>query len=195
MPNGNPLSVPIRRAVLSLNGGPTDELVIECGCKLARADAAELVAIYVVEVDWSHDLDDDLEARVLVGGERHALGGTFFQPTLLGDVTTDMIITHEETFGPVAPLYRFKTEEEVIRLANDTEFGLASYFYARDLGRIWRVSEGLEYGMVGINTGIISTEVAPFGGVKHSGLGREGSHLGIDEFVEVKYVCLGGINS
>jgi len=134
-------------------------------------------------------------ARILAGGERHELGGTFFQPTLLGDVTTDMRITREETFGPVAPLYRFKTDEEAIRLANDTEFGLASYFYSRDLGRIWRVSEGLEYGMVGINTGIISTEIAPFGGVKESGIGREGSHYGIDEFVEVKYLCMGGIDS
>ena len=134
-------------------------------------------------------------ARILAGGERHELGGTFFKPTLLGDVTTDMRITREETFGPVAPLYRFESEEEAIRLANDTEFGLASYFYARDLGRIWRVSEGLEYGMVGINTGIISTEVAPFGGMKESGIGREGSHYGIDEFVEVKYLCMGGIGS
>ena len=133
-------------------------------------------------------------ARVVVGGQRHDLGGTFFQPTVLDGVTTDMEITREETFGPVAPLYRFSTEQEAIRMANDTEFGLAAYFYARDLGRVWRVSEALEYGMVGINTGIISTEVAPFGGVKESGIGREGSHYGIEEFVEVKYLCIGGID-
>jgi succinate-semialdehyde dehydrogenase/glutarate-semialdehyde dehydrogenase len=133
-------------------------------------------------------------ARVLVGGHRHELGGTFFQPTVLDDVTTDMDITCEETFGPVAPLYRFSTEHQAMQMANDTEFGLAAYFFARDLGRVWRVSERLEYGMVGINTGIISTEVAPFGGVKESGTGREGSHYGIEEFVEVKYLCMGGID-
>ena len=130
-------------------------------------------------------------ARVVVGGSRHALGGSFFQPTVLADVTTDMKVTREETFGPVAPLFRFKTEEEAIRMANDTEFGLASYFYSRDLSRVWRVSEGLEYGIVGINTGIISTEVAPFGGVKESGLGREGSKYGIDDYLEMKYLCMG----
>ncbi|MFN3461538.1 MAG: NADP-dependent succinate-semialdehyde dehydrogenase [Oceanibaculum sp.] len=130
-------------------------------------------------------------ARVVVGGSRHALGGSFFQPTVLADVTTDMKVTREETFGPVAPLFRFKTEEEAIKMANDTEFGLASYFYSRDLSRVWRVSEGLEYGIVGINTGIISTEVAPFGGVKESGLGREGSKYGIDDYLEMKYLCMG----
>jgi succinate-semialdehyde dehydrogenase/glutarate-semialdehyde dehydrogenase len=134
-------------------------------------------------------------ARVVVGGHRHALGGTFFEPTVLQDVTTDALITREETFGPVAPLYRFTTEEEVIRLANATEFGLAAYFYARDLGRVWRVGEGLEYGMVGINTGAVSTELAPFGGVKESGLGREGSHYGVEEFVEVKYMLMGGLDT
>lgn len=132
-------------------------------------------------------------ARLVVGGERHPLGGTFFQPTILTDVTNAMRVASEETFGPVAPLFRFTTEEEAIRIANDTEFGLAAYFYSRDLGRVWRVSEGLEYGMVGINTGIISTEVAPFGGVKESGIGREGSKYGIDEYLEVKYLCMGGI--
>ena len=132
-------------------------------------------------------------ARVVTGGKPHDLGGTFYQPTLLADVTTEMKVTTEETFGPVAPLFRFKTEEEAIALANDTEFGLASYFYARDLGRVWRVGEALESGIVGVNTGIISTEVAPFGGVKESGVGREGSHYGIDEFLEVKYLCLGGV--
>jgi succinate-semialdehyde dehydrogenase/glutarate-semialdehyde dehydrogenase len=134
-------------------------------------------------------------AKVAVGGHRHALGGTFFEPTVLTGVSQDTLITKEETFGPVAPVYRFHTEEEGIRLANDTEFGLAAYFYARDIGRIWRVGEGLDYGMVGINAAAISTELAPFGGVKESGLGREGSHYGIDEFVEVKYMLMGGLTS
>jgi succinate-semialdehyde dehydrogenase/glutarate-semialdehyde dehydrogenase len=133
-------------------------------------------------------------AHVLVGGSRHALGGRFFEPTVLTDVTPAMIVAREETFGPVAPLFRFTTEDEAIRLANDTEFGLAAYFYGRDIGRIWRVAEALEYGIVGINTGLISTEVAPFGGVKESGLGREGSKYGIEEFLEIKYLCMGGIS-
>ena len=132
-------------------------------------------------------------ARVVIGGHRHALGGSFYEPTILADVTTDMQVTREETFGPVAPLFRFKTEAEAIEMANDTEFGLAAYFYSRDVNRVWRVSEALEYGIVGINEGIISTEVAPFGGVKESGLGREGSKYGIEEFLEVKYLCLGGV--
>ena len=132
-------------------------------------------------------------ARVVVGGRRHALGGTFYEPTVLADVTTDMMVTREETFGPVAPLFRFKTEAEAITMANDTEFGLAAYFYSRDINRVWRVAEALEYGIVGINEGIISTEVAPFGGVKESGLGREGSKYGIEEFLEVKYLCMGGV--
>ena len=130
---------------------------------------------------------------MLTGGKRHSLGGTFFQPTVLVDVTTQMKLAREETFGPVAPLFRFKTEEEAVRLANDTEFGLAAYFYSRDIGRVWRVAEALEYGMVGINEGLISTEVAPFGGMKESGIGREGSKYGIEEFVEIKYLCMGGI--
>ncbi|MCP4283279.1 MAG: NADP-dependent succinate-semialdehyde dehydrogenase [Gammaproteobacteria bacterium] len=134
-------------------------------------------------------------ARLIAGGHRHELGQTFFQPTLLGDVTPEMCISNEETFGPVAPLYRFNTEDEAIAMANDTEFGLAAYFYARDLGRVWRVHEALEYGIVGVNTGIISTETAPFGGVKESGIGREGSKYGIDDYLEIKYICLGGINS
>jgi succinate-semialdehyde dehydrogenase/glutarate-semialdehyde dehydrogenase len=134
-------------------------------------------------------------ARVITGGARHERGGNFFQPTLLADVPTDAMIFREETFGPVAPLFRFKTEDEAIRMANDTEFGLASYFYARDVGRIFRVAEALEYGIIGINEGIISTEVAPFGGMKASGLGREGSHYGIDEYLEVKYLTLGGIGT
>jgi succinate-semialdehyde dehydrogenase/glutarate-semialdehyde dehydrogenase len=134
-------------------------------------------------------------AKIVTGGRRHALGGSFFEPTVLADVTTDMVVTREETFGPVAPLFRFKTEEEAIRMANDTEFGLASYFYSRDLGRVWRVAEALEYGIVGINEGIISTEVAPFGGVKESGLGREGSKYGIEDYLEIKYLCMGGIKA
>ena len=132
-------------------------------------------------------------ARVVVGGNRHALGGRFFEPTVLADVTPAMMVAREETFGPVAPLFRFKTEQEAIALANDTEFGLAAYFYGRDIGRVWRVAEALEAGIVGINTGLISTEVAPFGGVKQSGLGREGSKYGIEDFVEIKYLCFGGI--
>jgi len=132
-------------------------------------------------------------AKVAAGGARHERGGTFYQPTILTGVTTDMKVTREETFGPVAPLFRFKTEEEAIAMANDTEFGLASYFYARDLGRVWRVGEALESGIVGINTGIISTEVAPFGGVKESGMGREGSKYGMDDFLEIKYLCMGGV--
>jgi succinate-semialdehyde dehydrogenase / glutarate-semialdehyde dehydrogenase len=133
-------------------------------------------------------------ARVVIGGKRHEKGGQYFQPTVLADVTTAMKVTREETFGPVAPLYRFKTEEELLRLANDTEFGLAAYFYSRDIGRIWRVAEGLESGIIGINVGIISNEVAPFGGVKESGIGREGSKYGMEEFLEVKYLCMGDIN-
>jgi succinate-semialdehyde dehydrogenase/glutarate-semialdehyde dehydrogenase len=133
-------------------------------------------------------------AKVLVGGKRHALGGRFFEPTILTDVTPAMAVSREETFGPVAPLFRFATEAEAVRLANATEFGLAAYFYGKDLSRVWRVAEALEYGIVGINTGLISTEVAPFGGVKESGLGREGSKYGIDEFLEIKYLCIGGIS-
>ena len=132
-------------------------------------------------------------ARVLVGGNRHQLGGRFFEPTVLTDVTPAMLVAREETFGPVAPLFRFRNDAEAVSLANDTEFGLAAYFYGRDVGRIWRVAEALEYGIIGVNTGIISTEVAPFGGMKQSGIGREGSKYGMDEFLELKYVCLGGI--
>ncbi|MFA7605636.1 MAG: NADP-dependent succinate-semialdehyde dehydrogenase [Rhodocyclaceae bacterium] len=132
-------------------------------------------------------------ARVLTGGKRHALGGSFFEPTILADVTPAMKVAREETFGPVAPLFRFKDEAEAIRMANDTEFGLAAYFYAESMKRIWRVSEALEYGIVGINTGLISTEVAPFGGMKASGLGREGSRYGIEDYLEIKYLCMGGV--
>ena len=132
-------------------------------------------------------------ARVLTGGRRHALGRSFFEPTVLADVTSEMAVAREETFGPLAPLFRFESEDEVVALANDTEFGLASYFYARDLGRVWRVAERLEYGMVGVNTGLISNEVAPFGGVKQSGLGREGSHYGMDDYLVIKYINMAGI--
>ena len=132
-------------------------------------------------------------AKLAFGGKPHALGGSFFEPTILVDVPNNAAVAKEETFGPLAPVFRFKDEAEVIRLANDTEFGLASYFYARDLGRVFRVAEALEYGMVGINTGLISTEVAPFGGVKASGLGREGSKYGIEDYLEIKYMCLGGV--
>jgi len=133
-------------------------------------------------------------ATVVTGGHRHPLGGTYFEPTVMKGVNADMLITREETFGPVAPLYRFNTEREAIDMANATEFGLAAYFYARDIGRVWRVGEGLQYGMVGINSGAISTELAPFGGMKESGLGREGSHYGVEEFVEVKYMLMGGLD-
>ncbi|HDZ55619.1 MAG TPA: NADP-dependent succinate-semialdehyde dehydrogenase I [Pseudomonas xinjiangensis] len=132
-------------------------------------------------------------AQILIGGKPHDLGGFFFQPTILSGVDSSMLVAREETFGPLAPLFRFSDEEDVVRQANDTEFGLAAYFYARDLSRVFRVAEALEYGMVGINTGLISTELAPFGGMKASGLGREGSKYGIDEYVEIKYLCLGGI--
>jgi len=133
-------------------------------------------------------------ARVAIGGKRHALGGTFYEPTILTGVTTGMLVAREETFGPVAPLFKFKSEAEAIAMANDTEFGLAAYLYTRDLARSWRVSEAIEYGIVGLNTGIISTEVAPFGGVKESGTGREGSKYGILDYTEIKYVCVGGVS-
>jgi succinate-semialdehyde dehydrogenase/glutarate-semialdehyde dehydrogenase len=131
--------------------------------------------------------------KVVLGGKRHALGGTFFEPTIITGVTPDMMVAREETFGPVAPIFSFRDEKEAIRMANDTEFGLASYFYTKDLARGFRVAEGLEYGIVGLNTGIISTEVAPFGGVKESGTGREGSKYGILDYTELKYLCIGGI--
>ena len=132
-------------------------------------------------------------ARLMAGGKRHALGHSFFQPTVLADVDSSMQVATEETFGPLAPLFRFKTEAEVIAMANDTEFGLAAYFYSRDIGRVWRVAEALESGMVGVNTGLISNEIAPFGGVKQSGLGREGSKYGMDDYLVMKYICMGGI--
>jgi succinate-semialdehyde dehydrogenase/glutarate-semialdehyde dehydrogenase len=132
-------------------------------------------------------------ARLLAGGARHALGHSFFQPTIIADVDGSMKVATEETFGPLAPLFRFKTEEDVIAMANNTEFGLAAYFYSRDIGRVWRVAEALESGMVGVNTGLISNEIAPFGGVKQSGLGREGSKYGIEDYLVIKYICMGGI--
>jgi succinate-semialdehyde dehydrogenase/glutarate-semialdehyde dehydrogenase len=133
-------------------------------------------------------------AKIALGGKRADLGGTFFEPTVLTGVTADMIVAKEETFGPVAPLFKFTDEAEVIAMANDSEFGLASYFYSKDLARVWRVAEALETGMVGINTGLISTEVAPFGGVKQSGLGREGSKYGTEDYLEIKYLCMGEIS-
>ncbi len=153
-----------------------------------------LIDMAAIEKTESH-IKDAIQkgAKLLHGGKRHKLGSTFFEPTVLADVSTDALIFKEETFGPVAPLFRFKTDDEVIELANRTEFGLASYFYSRDIGRIWRVAEALEYGMVGVNTGMISTEVAPFGGVKQSGLGREGSHYGIDDYLEIKYIAMAGL--
>ncbi|MEL7343392.1 MAG: NAD-dependent succinate-semialdehyde dehydrogenase [Pseudomonadota bacterium] len=153
----------------------------------------------LIDVDALAKVEDhianatDHGAKVLLGGARHALGGTFFEPTILTDVTSDMTVATEETFGPVAPLFRFDDEADVIKAANDTEFGLASYFYTNDLTRAWRVGEALDYGLVGINTGLISTTEAPFGGMKSSGLGREGSRYGLEEFLELKYLCIGGV--
>ena len=181
----------------------------EFATKLAAASAAlrvgpgftggveqgPLIDMAAVEKVEDHIRDAvEAGASVVAGGKRHTLGGTFFEPTVLTGVTPTMKVAREETFGPLAPLFKFDAEEDAIRLANATEFGLAAYFYSRDIGRIWRVGEALEYGIVGVNVGIISTEVAPFGGMKESGIGREGSHYGLDEFMEVKYLCLGGID-
>ena len=154
-----------------------------------------LIDKYAVEKVEEHISDAVAKgARIAVGGKRHALGGTFFEPTILVDVRPEMKVAREETFGPLAPLFRFRTEDEAVRMANDTEFGLAAYFYTRDIGRAWRVSEALEYGIVGLNVGVIANEMAPFGGVKQSGLGREGSKYGIEEYLEMKYLCMGGID-
>ena len=170
-----------------------DQLVVGNGME-EGVTSGPLIDMAAVEKVEEH-IQDALSqgAKLAVGGERHPLGGSFFQPTVITHVTPNMKVANEETFGPVAPLFRFKTDEEGIEMANATEFGLAAYFYSRDIGRVWRVAEALESGMVGINTGLISTEVAPFGGVKESGLGREGSSHGIDEYVEIKYLCMGGI--
>ena len=160
-----------------------------------ETDQGPLIDMAAVEKVEDH-IQDAVNGggTVVSGGQRHELGGTFFEPTVITGVTPAMKVAREETFGPVAPVFRFKTEEEAIQLANATEFGLAAYFYSRDIGRIWRVGEALEYGIVGINVGIISTEIAPFGGFKESGIGREGSKYGLDEFLEVKYMCVGGID-
>ena len=155
-----------------------------------------LINMEAVEKVESHVKDAVANGgKIVVGGNRHALGRTFFEPTVIANVTTKMLVAKEETFGPLAPVFRFKDEADVIAQANDTQYGLAAYFYARDLGRVFRVAEALEYGMVGINTGAISTELAPFGGMKESGLGREGSRHGVEEFVEIKYLCLAGLDT
>ncbi len=164
---------------------------MKVGDGMQGADLGPLITDKAVEKVENHIADaKDKGAHVLTGGEKHELGGKFFKPTILTDVTRNMAFNTEETFGPMAPLYKFENEDEVIELANDTIYGLAAYFYAKDLSRVYKVSEALEYGIVGVNTGIISTEVAPFGGVKQSGLGREGSHHGIEEFLEMKYICM-----
>jgi len=172
----------LAEAVKKLNIGDGLKDGITTG-PLINQDAVEKVEEHIADVLAGG-------GKVVTGGKRHSLGGTFFEPTVVTGVTPDMKVATEETFGPLAPLFKFDTEEEVVRRANDTIFGLASYFYARDIGRITRVQEALEYGMVGVNTGLISTEVAPFGGVKQSGLGREGSHHGIEDYMELKYICL-----
>lgn len=157
-------------------------------------DIGPLIDQHAVEKVQHHVQDACTKgARVLTGGQRHTLQGNFYSPTVLVDATPDMVLSREETFGPLAPVYRFKTEEDAINMANDTEYGLAAYFYTRDIVRVWKIAEALEYGIVGINTGLISTEVAPFGGMKESGIGREGSKYGIEEFLEIKYLCMGGI--
>jgi succinate-semialdehyde dehydrogenase/glutarate-semialdehyde dehydrogenase len=175
----------LKDAVAKLKVGPGTEPGVQQG-PLIDAKAVEKVEAHVKDAVSKG-------ATVILGGKRHALGGTFYEPTVLANVTPAMAVAKEETFGPVAPLFRFKTEAEAIQLANDTEFGLAAYFYGRDIGRIWRVAEALEYGIVGVNAGLISTAEAPFGGFKESGLGREGSKYGLEEFLEMKYLCMGGI--
>ncbi|MEG3663293.1 NAD-dependent succinate-semialdehyde dehydrogenase [Celeribacter halophilus] len=175
----------LAKAVSDLRTGNGMESGVDLG-PLIDENAFEKVQSHVSDVV-------EKGGRVLAGGKPHALGGTFYEPTVLADVTSEMAVAREETFGPVAPLFRFTDEAEAIQAANDTEFGLASYFYAQDVARIFRVSEGLEYGMVGVNTGLISTAEAPFGGVKMSGLGREGSRHGMEDYLELKYICLGGV--
>jgi succinate-semialdehyde dehydrogenase/glutarate-semialdehyde dehydrogenase len=172
-------------AVRGLKVGPGTEAGVTVG-PLINAAAVKKVSEHVADAVKKG-------AKVVVGGKPHALGRTFYEPTILTEVRPDMRVSCEETFGPVAPLFRFSTEADAIRMANDTPFGLAAYFFARDIGRCWRVAEALEYGIVGVNEGITSTEIAPFGGFKESGVGREGSHHGIDEFVEIKYTLMGGL--
>ncbi|SFE48297.1 NAD-dependent succinate-semialdehyde dehydrogenase [Paracidovorax wautersii] len=174
-------------AVRALKVGPGTEPGVEQG-PLIDAAALDKVEAHIADAVAQG-------GQVLTGGKRHALGGTFFEPTVVAGARPGMRVAREETFGPLAPLFRFETDAEVVQLANDTEFGLASYFFSRDIARVWRVAEALEYGMVGINTGLISNEVAPFGGVKQSGLGREGSSYGMDDYLVVKYLCMGGLAS
>ncbi len=176
----------LAEAAAALKVGPGVEVGVEQGPLI------DMAAVAKVEEHIADAVGKG--AKVVVGGARHALGGSFFQPTVLTGVTADMKVAREETFGPMAAVFRFGSEAQALVMANDTEFGLAAYFYSRDIGRIWRVSEGLEYGIVGVNTGIISTEVAPFGGMKESGIGREGSKYGLDEYLEVKYLCIGDID-
>ncbi|MDJ1159829.1 NAD-dependent succinate-semialdehyde dehydrogenase [Chelatococcus sp. SYSU_G07232] len=176
----------LAKKVMDLKVGNGLEVGVAQG-PLINAEAVEKVERHIADAVGQG-------AKVVVGGRRHALGGTFFEPTVLAGVTTKMLVTQEETFGPLAPVYRFTDEADAIAQANATQYGLAAYFYARDLGRVFRVAEALEYGMVGINSGVISTELAPFGGVKESGLGREGSSHGIEEFVELKYLLLAGLD-
>ena len=170
-----------------------EDLKVGCGLDdgVTQGPLINEAALHKVETHIADAVSQG--ARVVTGGKRHALGRTFYEPTVLADVTSSMLIAKEEVFGPVAPLFRFSSDEEAIAMANNTEFGLASYFYSRDIGRVWRVAEALEYGMVGINTGLISNEVAPFGGVKQSGVGREGSHYGIEDYLVIKYLCLGDV--
>lgn len=175
----------VKEAVAKIKVGPGDQEGVAQGPLINER------AVVKVEEHISDAVDKG--ACILLGGKRHSLGGTYFEPTVLGEVSRTTKVFREETFGPVAPLFRFKTENEVIALANDTEYGLASYFYTRDVARTYRVIEQLKAGMVGVNSGLITTEVAPFGGVKHSGMGREGGNLGMEEFLDVKYVCVGGL--
>ena len=161
-----------------------------------EVEQGPLIEMAAVEKIEAHIADAVAKgARLVAGGRRHDLGGTFFEPTILADASPDMMVAREETFGPLAAVFRFETDEQAVQMANDTEFGLAAYFYGRDVGRIWRLAEALEYGILGVNTGIISTEVAPFGGVKESGIGREGSKYGIEDYLEIKYMCLAGMDS
>ena len=172
-------------AVSAMKIGPGLEDGVAIGPLINRAAVAKVEELVADAVENG--------ATVVIGGKRHSLGGSFYEPTILSNATTEMACAKEEIFGPVAPVYRFRSEAEAIAMANDTPYGLAAYFYARDIGRVWRVSEALEYGIVGINEGIISTEVAPFGGVKESGIGREGSKYGIEDYLEIKYLCMGGV--